>query len=195
VCFPSCWWLLQFLNSYDFGEARLQCEPSGLKLLSNWMTCPAMQCEGEGNPYIGNVTSSGCTQTTCAYTGYDNQTIFTSLVTDSTCPGWGNLQEKIGVNNLFIFFHKLINRSTIRFVRFTINLCEIHKSNIDLEDEKWRKYWRQSFLFSVFTQMHIDSLEHLQQSLQILFFKITKNTFFIILTTHLFRAPISTLLL
>ncbi len=95
VCFfsSSSWWLLQFLNSYHFGEARLDCEPSGLKPLSNWKTCPAMQCEGAGNQYmIGNVTSSSnCTQTTCAYTGYDNSTIFASLVTESTCPGWCNL--------------------------------------------------------------------------------------------------------
>ncbi|XP_059433789.1 lysM domain-containing GPI-anchored protein 2-like [Corylus avellana] len=66
----------------------LQCEASGLKPLSNWTACPAMQCEGAGNnQYIGNITSSGgCNQTTCAYTGYDSQTIFASLVTESTCP-------------------------------------------------------------------------------------------------------------
>ncbi|XP_059433788.1 lysM domain-containing GPI-anchored protein 2-like [Corylus avellana] len=65
----------------------LKCEASGLKPLSNWTACPAMQCEGAGNTqYIGNVSSSGCNQTTCAYTGYDSQTIFASLVTESTCP-------------------------------------------------------------------------------------------------------------
>jgi len=67
-------------------HTSLQCEPSGLKPSSNWTVCPTAQCEGAGNQYIGNVTSSGCNQTTCAYTGYNSQNIFASLVTESTCP-------------------------------------------------------------------------------------------------------------
>lgn len=46
-----------------------------------------MQCQGADSLYIGNTTSSGCNQTTCAYTGYTNQTILAALVTQSTCPG------------------------------------------------------------------------------------------------------------
>ncbi|XP_062177258.1 lysM domain-containing GPI-anchored protein 2 [Alnus glutinosa] len=84
----------------------LDCEPSGLKPLSNWTTCPAMQCEGAGNQYmIGNVTSSSnCNQTTCAYTGYDNSTIFASLITESTCPASASPTNGIqGLRWNFIF--------------------------------------------------------------------------------------------
>ncbi|KAF3434843.1 hypothetical protein FNV43_RR21930 [Rhamnella rubrinervis] len=67
----------------------LQCEPSQLNSTS-WNSCPSTQCSND--LYIGNSTSSvslsssACNATTCAYRGYNNATIFTSLVTDSsTC--------------------------------------------------------------------------------------------------------------
>ncbi|KAK1382756.1 LysM domain-containing GPI-anchored protein 2-like [Heracleum sosnowskyi] len=59
----------------------LQCEPSQMKS-SIWPTCPNTRC---GSLFLGNGTSSGCTQTTCAYQGYDNQTISAKLTTVSTC--------------------------------------------------------------------------------------------------------------
>ncbi|KAJ8530323.1 hypothetical protein K7X08_037158 [Anisodus acutangulus] len=62
----------------------LQCQPSQIKS-SLWKTCPSMQCQGLDNFYIGNVTSSDCNSTACAYTGYSNQTIF-STSTQLTCP-------------------------------------------------------------------------------------------------------------
>lgn len=74
----------------------LQCESSGLKPLSNWTTCPAIQCEGADNNVT--TTSSTCNQTTCAYTGYNNQTIFADLVTESTCPG--SESPKSGIQGL-----------------------------------------------------------------------------------------------
>ncbi|XP_031275880.1 lysM domain-containing GPI-anchored protein 2 isoform X2 [Pistacia vera] len=64
----------------------LQCEPTNLKLPNN-VTCPSMACDGSDSLTLGNTTTSGCSQTTCAYAGYaSNQTIFTTLNTTSTCP-------------------------------------------------------------------------------------------------------------
>ncbi|KAJ9704538.1 hypothetical protein PVL29_002888 [Vitis rotundifolia] len=65
----------------------LQCEQSGLQISNG--TCPSMEC-GSSRLYIGNSTSTTCNKTTCAYAGYTNQTIFTSLVTESTCSSTGN---------------------------------------------------------------------------------------------------------
>ncbi|KAK9944344.1 hypothetical protein M0R45_009917 [Rubus argutus] len=63
----------------------LQCEPSNLNS-TMWSTCPSMQCQDSNQLYIGNTTSSSiCNQTTCAYSGYTNQTILTKLVAQSTC--------------------------------------------------------------------------------------------------------------
>ncbi|XP_017236735.1 lysM domain-containing GPI-anchored protein 2 [Daucus carota subsp. sativus] len=59
----------------------LQCEPSQIKS-SIWPTCPNTQCN---SVFLGNSTSSGCSRTTCAYLGYDNQKIITNLTTVSTC--------------------------------------------------------------------------------------------------------------
>ncbi|KAL8090168.1 lysM domain-containing GPI-anchored protein 2 [Apium graveolens] len=59
----------------------LQCEPSTMKS-SIWPSCPNTQC---GRVFLGNGTSSGCSSTTCAYQGYDNQKILTNLTTVSTC--------------------------------------------------------------------------------------------------------------
>ncbi|KAF7843335.1 lysM domain-containing GPI-anchored protein 2-like [Senna tora] len=64
----------------------LHCEPSNLKP-TNWFSCPSMQCRNSRNMYIGNTTSSGSDQVTlCAYAGYGNQTIFTTLATEPTPP-------------------------------------------------------------------------------------------------------------
>lgn len=59
----------------------LQCEPSQMKS-SIWPTCPNTRCN---SLFLGNGTSSGCTRTTCAYQGYDKQTISTKVTTVSTC--------------------------------------------------------------------------------------------------------------
>lgn len=85
----------KFLSLCRFAcAARLQCEASGLKTSSKtWSTCPAAQCNGTSSIYLGNVTdSTNCNQTTCAYSGFTNETIFTTLATESTCPaGWYKL--------------------------------------------------------------------------------------------------------
>lgn len=61
----------------------LQCQASGLKPV-DWPTCPATQCPN--NLSLGNYTlSSTCSRSTCAYAGYRNQTILTTLVDDNTC--------------------------------------------------------------------------------------------------------------
>ncbi|KAL6965163.1 hypothetical protein U1Q18_036218 [Sarracenia purpurea var. burkii] len=72
----------------------LQCEPSQIKS-SIWTTCPSMQCEGAGNLYIGNTSSTSCNRTTCAYAGYNNQTIFTTLALESTCTDSDNYAPKL----------------------------------------------------------------------------------------------------
>ncbi|KAI4350227.1 hypothetical protein L6164_004700 [Bauhinia variegata] len=71
-----------------------QCEASG----SN-STCPSMQCQSSGSNStqltIGSSnTTSSCPRATCVYDGYSatanaNGTIFTNLVTNSTCPASG----------------------------------------------------------------------------------------------------------
>ncbi|XP_028778833.1 lysM domain-containing GPI-anchored protein 2-like [Neltuma alba] len=64
-------------------NATLQCEPSQVKPY-RWGKCPAMVC---GSSTIGNITSTNtCTRTICAYDGYNNRTIATALVNESTCP-------------------------------------------------------------------------------------------------------------
>ncbi|KAF5745802.1 LysM-domain GPI-anchored protein 2 precursor [Tripterygium wilfordii] len=90
----------------------LQCEPSQVRP-SNWDSCPTMQCEG--NLYIGNTTSNGCSRSSCAYAGYStaNQTIFTTLLTESTCaspPAPGNYASKMQLswNLIFIPFHLIM---------------------------------------------------------------------------------------
>lgn len=69
----------------------LQCEASVLKPSSKtWSTCPAMHCNGTSSLYLGNVTTStNCNQTFCAYSGFTNKNIFTTLATESTCPAGG----------------------------------------------------------------------------------------------------------
>ncbi|VVA30043.1 PREDICTED: lysM domain-containing GPI-anchored [Prunus dulcis] len=60
----------------------LQCEPSTV----NSTGCPAMQCQGSSQLFLGNTTTSGCDQTTCTYAGYTNKTdILITLATQSTC--------------------------------------------------------------------------------------------------------------
>ncbi|GER42386.1 LysM domain GPI-anchored protein 2 [Striga asiatica] len=60
-------------------SSMLQCEPNS--------TCTApIRCEGSGDLFLGNTTTSGCNRTACAYAGYNNRTIFTRLASESTCP-------------------------------------------------------------------------------------------------------------
>lgn len=65
----------------------LECEPSNINS-SRWSSCPSMQCEGADNLYLGNTTSSS-TCNTCAYAGYNNQTILTALQSTCAVPGNG----------------------------------------------------------------------------------------------------------
>ncbi|MBA0878719.1 hypothetical protein Goshw_029502 [Gossypium schwendimanii] len=62
----------------------LQCEASQNRP-SRWERCPSMQCEDSQGLSLGNVTTSGCSRTTCSYAGFNNSTIFTTLVQDSSC--------------------------------------------------------------------------------------------------------------
>ncbi|KAL6546156.1 hypothetical protein OROGR_010030 [Orobanche gracilis] len=64
----------------------LQCEPSPTN-----SSCPRIRCEGTSKSlFLGDSsTSSGCNRTTCAYAGYNNQKILTTMVAanfESTCP-------------------------------------------------------------------------------------------------------------
>ncbi|KAL7257302.1 hypothetical protein ACSBR1_003577 [Camellia fascicularis] len=73
----------------------LQCEPSQAKSSLSGI-CPPMQCEGSGNLSLGNTSSC----TTCAYAGYNNQTILTTLVLESsTCSGSGNNASKSSLHS------------------------------------------------------------------------------------------------
>ncbi|CAL5341362.1 hypothetical protein CsSME_00025712 [Camellia sinensis var. sinensis] len=77
----------------DAANWTLQCEPSQAKS-SLWGICPPMQCEGSGNLTLGNASSC----TTCAYAGYNNQTILTML-DSSTCSGSGNNASKSSLHS------------------------------------------------------------------------------------------------
>ncbi|XVE48746.1 hypothetical protein DITRI_Ditri01bG0026800 [Diplodiscus trichospermus] len=59
----------------------LNCEPSQNKP-SKWESCPSMQCEGSSLS-LGNSSNatSGC-RSTCSYAGFNNATIFTTVVQD-----------------------------------------------------------------------------------------------------------------
>ncbi|KAJ0867138.1 putative LysM domain-containing protein [Helianthus annuus] len=64
----------------------LNCEPAGIQK-RNGGTCPSMQCAGTSFD-LGNTTSdSPCSLSRCAYGGYGNNTIYTELTQESTCPG------------------------------------------------------------------------------------------------------------
>ncbi|KAG5547532.1 hypothetical protein RHGRI_013281 [Rhododendron griersonianum] len=95
----------------------LQCVPSQVK--SNlWTTCPSMQCEGAESLYIGNTTTSSCNRTSCAYAGYSNQTIFTTVSTESTCPVSANNAQKLSLQGwswsyLLISIHLVVLCSLI----------------------------------------------------------------------------------
>lgn len=67
----------------------LECEPSGINPPKG-QTCPSTQCSGTSF-HLGNITSeSNCKQSRCAYAGYTNSTIFTTLTEESTCPDGNN---------------------------------------------------------------------------------------------------------
>ncbi|MBA0833677.1 hypothetical protein Goarm_006102 [Gossypium armourianum] len=61
----------------------LHCEPSQNKP-SKWDTCPSMKCQGAEGLSIGNSTAAGCNRSTCSYAGFNNSTIMTTLVQDSS---------------------------------------------------------------------------------------------------------------
>ncbi|XP_051146744.1 lysM domain-containing GPI-anchored protein 2 [Andrographis paniculata] len=62
---------------------KLQCKPSQ----NSSSHCIQPRCS---NLILGNTTTSGCNRTTCAYAGFTNQTIQTTLDSESICPGSGN---------------------------------------------------------------------------------------------------------
>ncbi|KAF3796682.1 LysM domain-containing GPI-anchored protein 2 [Nymphaea thermarum] len=65
---------------------QLDCEPNTLGNL----TCPSMECSGTGMTMtLGNrSTVSSCQEMVCSYAGYtNNNTILTTMITQSTCPG------------------------------------------------------------------------------------------------------------
>uniref|UniRef100_A0A803MCE6 LysM domain-containing protein n=1 Tax=Chenopodium quinoa TaxID=63459 RepID=A0A803MCE6_CHEQI len=72
----------------------LQCQPSGLKAV-NWPTCPAMKCP-DSNLLLSNSTTSSCSRTTCAYAGYNKQTVLTTLAVENTCPAPGSSDDSKG---------------------------------------------------------------------------------------------------
>ncbi|GFQ01868.1 lysm domain-containing GPI-anchored protein 2 [Phtheirospermum japonicum] len=63
----------------------LQCEPSRVN-----SSCSPIRCSGAPNLSLGNSTTLGCNRTTCAYAGYNGQTILTTLAMESTCPASDN---------------------------------------------------------------------------------------------------------
>lgn len=75
----------------------LDCKPSGINLRQG-QTCPNMQCVGTAFD-LGNTTSdSNCSLSRCAYAGYTNGTILTTISQESTCPV-GNNNGPSGNNN------------------------------------------------------------------------------------------------
>ncbi|XP_039065772.1 lysM domain-containing GPI-anchored protein 2-like [Hibiscus syriacus] len=81
----------------------LHCEPSGTNRPSRWERCPSMQCEGSQGLSFGNVTVSGCSRSTCAYAGYNNSTIFTTLAQDRDPTCSNNDVLRIGqIRTLFL---------------------------------------------------------------------------------------------
>ncbi|XP_058098510.1 lysM domain-containing GPI-anchored protein 2 isoform X2 [Magnolia sinica] len=69
---------------------QLKCKPSQVVRIVKWSKCPSMQCGGPSNLYIGNTSvSATCSNTTCAYAGYTEDEILTTLITQPTCPTAG----------------------------------------------------------------------------------------------------------
>lgn len=101
-------------------EWMLQCVPSG-QLKTGAGSCPSVRCEGPENLSIGNSTSSGCNSTTCAYAGYNNQTILTTLALNSTCPAvGGGGGGKSSAVRLQGWRHLLL---LLLFLVFTVSVC------------------------------------------------------------------------
>ncbi|CAN6813449.1 unnamed protein product [Brassica oleracea] len=63
----------------------LSCEASQLRP-TTWPTCPPTRCPGGESLFLGNTTSTSCGPRSCAYAGYSNQTILTTLSPDP-CSG------------------------------------------------------------------------------------------------------------
>lgn len=107
--------------------ARLQCEPSNLNS-TIWSTCPSMQCQDSNQLYIGNtISSSTCNQTTCAYSGYTNQTILTKLVAQSTCSSKCTLLGFFNENCHYIMH--LFSELVTKFMGHCLHECirQIHE--------------------------------------------------------------------
>ncbi|XP_022762962.1 lysM domain-containing GPI-anchored protein 2-like [Durio zibethinus] len=87
----------------------LHCEASRNKP-SKWDACPSMQCEGSAGLSLGDSTPSGCNRSTCFYTGFNNATIFTQLVQDSSCStsSPSNDVSRISLNWDFLFLLVLL---------------------------------------------------------------------------------------
>ncbi|KAE8724742.1 glycerol-3-phosphate acyltransferase 3-like [Hibiscus syriacus] len=81
----------------------LHCEPSGTNRPSRWERCPSMLCEGLQILSPGNVSVSGCSRLTCAYAGYNNSSIFTTLVQDRDPTCLSNDVSRIGSNWNIVF--------------------------------------------------------------------------------------------
>nr|GEV86849.1 LysM domain-containing GPI-anchored protein 2 [Tanacetum cinerariifolium] len=90
----------------------LQCEPSGISL-PNARTCPSTQCAGTAFD-LGSTTSvSNCNLSRCAYAGYRNGTILTTLTEESTCPAGNNNGSPSGngskgLRSIFVLVASLI---------------------------------------------------------------------------------------
>ncbi|KAJ4897059.1 LysM domain-containing GPI-anchored protein 2 [Raphanus sativus] len=72
----------------------LSCEASQLTP-TTWPTCPPSRCQGAESLFIGNTTSTSCGPRSCAYAGYSNQTILTTLSPDP-CSGSGGSRPPSG---------------------------------------------------------------------------------------------------
>ncbi|KAI3933998.1 hypothetical protein MKW98_010512, partial [Papaver atlanticum] len=84
--------------NYINKSSRLHCEPSPSEVkVQNWQQCPSVRCIGSGVEANGSsyalgqrsfIDKTGCNETRCAYTGYNNRsrTISASLVNGSICP-------------------------------------------------------------------------------------------------------------
>lgn len=71
----------------------LNCEPAGIHL-RNGSTCPSMQCSGTAFDLGNTMSDSSCSLSRCVYGGYShsntNNTIYTELTQENTCPGGSN---------------------------------------------------------------------------------------------------------
>ncbi|KAL5562382.1 hypothetical protein UlMin_032129 [Ulmus minor] len=62
----------------------LQCEPSQVNS-TQWRTCPSPKCTGSDLSFGNTTSSTSCSSETCAYAGYNNQTIMATLSKQDNC--------------------------------------------------------------------------------------------------------------